>query len=265
MHNFYFYPKPRKINNMKKTLTSLSTGLLIAGAAQAATITQLLSGPTVNGNQVNGVVATTNVTDASGATFDIIFNLDSIGNGANDPVPRFNTATGSYAVDTSTDANNNHGNTIDGDDGEGLSFTNLAITNFNANGSGFTLADFTDLTFSSLAFGSSGNAQDGVNISFTDFPTHPTGLGGTTSVALLTADNQNLSGIASGTTYDLTALSTYTAPATDLFLRTDNQNTGNRWSVDSLTVTYTSPVPEPSSSALLLGGLGLLALQRRRK
>ena len=63
-----------------------------------------------------------------------------------------------------------HGNTFDGDQAEGLSFTNLAITNFMDNGSGFTEADFTDLTFSSISFLAVGNNQDGVNFSFTGFP-----------------------------------------------------------------------------------------------
>ena len=53
--------------------------------------------------------------------------------------------------------------------GEGLSFTGLAITNFQANGSGVTAADITDLQFNGLTVAAVANRFDNAAISYTGF------------------------------------------------------------------------------------------------
>ena len=160
---------------MKKLLSAFCIFLLTASSAQADLVTVTLDTPANGRVLLDDTVVTTGFTDASGATFDLLFTLNSISRDTatfSDPSLAGISGTGVYGVASSTDNGAGNFNTLDGDDGEGLSFTSLVIDNFQANGSGFTAADFTDLTFSSVSFTSTGNNQDGVNFSFGGFADH---------------------------------------------------------------------------------------------
>ncbi|MEP2775917.1 MAG: PEP-CTERM sorting domain-containing protein [Luteolibacter sp.] len=237
---------------MKKTLTTLSAGLLMAGAAHAATTALNLaaagnysaSGTTTTTETIStAVTVSTSVTIGTTGSFDIVYTLGSTG-GANS----FVNSTGSqYGVGSDTDISA-HYSTLEGSDAEGISFTGLTVTNFVAGDSGLTVGDITDLTFTTVSFNNVNNAQDGVNISFTSF-----GDAG--------AFNQNLSATGTPYTHDLTAQGNYSAPATSLFLENDNAFGSNRWAIEGLEVFYN--IPEPSSTALV--GLGFAGLLLRRK
>jgi hypothetical protein len=196
-------------------MTALA-GVLLAGTSQAVELDLDLALP-VAGNYSN---ATEIVSPQSfyGATFDLVYTIDSI---ASDPNP-FAHSTGSQ-IGVGSDADlTTHYPTIEGDDGEGLSFTGLSISNFVANDSGIELGDIAELRFSGLTVNNVGNAADGMAVSFTDF--------GTNSV------NFTLSNVSSTYTLDLTGLGNYTEPETDLFIKNDSANSSDRWAVVGLIV-----------------------------
>lgn len=223
---------------MKKTLYTLSAGLILAGAAQAATIQLNIAAAGTYLDTANTTVST--AASLGSATFDIEYTLGAGASGTN---PFVSSSGSAYGVGSDSDISA-HYNTLEGNDGEVITFSNLQFTNFQANGSGYTLADLSNLTFSSFTVGAASNANDGVNITF----------GGATT-------NQNLNSaniIANGS--DTFALS---GTGASLSLAVDSGQSNNRWSVTGLEVSYTA-VPEPSSTALLgLGGLALIL--RRRK
>ncbi|MGJ8674248.1 PEP-CTERM sorting domain-containing protein [Rubritalea sp.] len=224
---------------MKKTLYTLSAGLILAGAAQAATLQLDFAAAAQN---ADGTVVSTSASFL-GATFDVSYTLSSVANGAN---PFVGSTGAAYGVGSDTDISA-HYNTLEGNDGEAITFSNLTFTNFQANGSGFTIADFSDLTFSSFSIGAGGNNNDGANVTF----------GGSTT-------NQNLNSGNIGTgTFALTGFGSGSGDS--LTLAVDSGQSNNRWNVNGLEVSYTTAaVPEPSSTALLgLGGLALIL--RRRK
>ncbi|MGJ8652760.1 MAG: hypothetical protein ACSHX8_05765 [Opitutaceae bacterium] len=199
------------------------------------------------GNYTTTIVATS-VTDASGATFDISYTLGANAIGAN-PFARSNSTQIGVGSDTDISA---HYTTLEGNDGEGLSFTSLSVSNFVANGSGYVIGDI-ELNFQSLLFNNVANNQDGVNISFTSF-----GDAG--------AANQNLNAASTGGTpytLDLTALANYSATATGLYIENDNTSSSNRWAIEGLQANYV--IPEASSFALLAGLLGLTSVMLRRR
>lgn len=221
----------------------------MAGAAQAATLTIDLN------LAITDSTVTTNYS-IGGATFDLVYTLGSTSKaettsevwGTLSQIGVNWSGDVGGAFDGINDANG-HRNTIEGADSEGLSFTGLQLTNFVAGSSGLTMADFTDLTFSSITTNNGGNNGDFIATSFDSF-------GGNTV-------STNLKNLPATNTLDLTALSNYSAPATDLYA----QATGSaRWAVTGVAVTLESPinVPEPSSSALL-GLSGLALILRRRK
>ncbi len=232
---------------MKKLLGLLSIGLLLAvDTVQAGVILDL---PTM-GVEHHGETVVTTSQEYLGATFDIAYTLEAIAT-SNNP---FAYSNGSMmGVGSDGDAPT-HYTTIEGNDGEGLSFTSLSIINFNANGSGVEIGDITDLRFAALHLNNVGNTQDGITVSFTDYSVNsenytldPAGTGGING-----ADSYGL---------DLTALGNYDFSATGLYIETDNASSANRWGVTGLEVMYA--IPEPSTLGLIaVSGFGLLFLRR---
>ncbi len=227
---------------MKKSLSLLAIVALMAGAAQAAVIVDLdLPG---DGTNVNGTVVTTSVADASGATFDIQYTLGSISVSNN---PFVYVSGGEMGVGSDGDIAT-HLNTLEGDDGEGISFTSLSFANFSAGASGLTISDITNLTFTAVEVAWGHNANDGYDISFTGFATDIDNLGS------LTLNPEAI---------DLTALSSYGSPETALYMTPDNTASNNRWNITGLTVQYTV-IPEPATLGMVLAaGFGLLFYRRR--
>jgi hypothetical protein len=196
-------------------MTALA-GVLLAGTAQAVELNLDLSLPTA-GSYSN---ATEIVSPQSfyGATFDLVYTIDSIALGSNS----FAYSTGNELGVGSDSDLSTHYATLEGDDGEGLSFTGLSISNFVANSSGIELIDIANLRFSGLTMSDVGHSKDGIAVSFTDF--------GTNSV------NFTLSNVISPYTLDLTGLGNYTVPETDLFIKNDSGNSADRWDVVGLSV-----------------------------
>lgn len=232
---------------MTKIFTTLSAGLLMTGLSQALVVDLELA---ALGNYTNAsaTVVTTTVVIGTTGSFDISYTVGSMANGANP----FVRSTGSqYGVGSDTDITQHYA-TLEGNDGEGISFTSLSMDNFVEGDSGYVIGDFADLTLKSISFNNVANNQDGVNISFTSF-----GDAG--------AANQNLNATSTGGTpytLDLTALANFSEPETSVFLENDNTASSNRWAIEGIEIFYN--IPEPSSSAILLGGLGMLTLLRRR-
>lgn len=243
-------------NIMKKTLITLSAGLLMASATQAAiTLVDLDIAASGNYTNAEAQVVSTAVT-YDGATFNIDYTLGATANNT-DPATVVATSNGNvYGVFSDTDIPS-HATTLEGNDAEGISFLNLSISNFNANASSYVIGDFTNLRFRTFTAGADGNAQDGAFISFTSFA-DAIDAGGTRSQQTMNANG--------GTARDLTTKGNYSAAADDLFLIVDTAGSKNRFNIGGLAVSFDAPdiVPEPSSTALLgLGGLALI--MRRRK
>ena len=227
---------------MNKTcLATFTTCLIATGFSQGATVVPLdLPG---NGVHVSGTTFTTSQT-ASGATFDISYTLNAFATDVS--VAPFISSNGTIFGVGSVPDGNTAGQqlSVDGNDGEQLSVVGLSITNFNAGTSGLTESDIINLQFTDLSIFNGTANNDGITISYDSF-------GGTTESvtqpsAISLADDLELEG-----------------PSTALFLEPDNAASNNRWSVNGLTVSY-DVIPEPSSSAMLLGSCALLMLLRRR-
>lgn len=212
---------------MKKQVRfTLGVFLLMAGVAQAVVVDLDLPAA---GDYSSPTVVTTS-TSFNSATFDIVYTIGANATGANP----FAHSTGTQIGVGSNADISNHYSTLEGNDGEGLSFTSLSIASFNANGSGLTLSDFDDLTFSGLTLNNVGNNQDGVDISFTGYGVGPANLG--------------LSGVPTGVpnTFDLTGLSNFGSPETNLYIEPDNTASSNRWAVVGLQVEHSlEPVQPP--------------------
>jgi hypothetical protein len=199
---------------------AVSAILFTAGAAQAALVALDLP---AGGNYPSATVILTSQS-YKGATFDIAYTISSVATGEN----AFVSSSGSQiGVGSATDPENHYG-TLEGNDGEGLSFTGLSIVNFNANGSGLVIDDITDLKFARLTVNNVMNQQDGIEISFTDIETEP--------------EQYNLNHITDSIhTIDLTGLANYGDSATDLYIKPDNISGANRWAVTGIEVEYTVP------------------------
>jgi hypothetical protein len=229
---------------MKKILYALGVSLFVAGAAQATVVSLNLA---ASGDNVIGTVVTTSVTDDSGATFDIQYTLGAEAAGTGTAyVGSTGTQMGVGNTSGGTDT------TIDGDESNVISFTNLSIVNFVANDSGYVLADFEGLTFTGVVYGNASHTYDGAYISFDNY---------------VTQDQQALNGDAAiyEDAVSLTGLSNYSGTETDLYIMNDNARGTNRFSINGLEVSYTV-IPEPATIGMLgLGAVALLAFRRRIK
>ena len=225
---------------MIKSLPPLIACLLLAVnslTTYADTFTTDLALP-ANGNYAAGSVPVVSTAQSfGGATFNIVYTLSAV---SNDTGAVVGVSGSNVGVGSDNDINPNHFTTLEGDGsagangstggGEGLSFTGLSIANFQANGSGLTVADITNLQFSNLTVGAVSNRFDGIDISTTGF--------GASDVA-----NQGLGDNISTTSFDipLTTLANFNAPATDLYLEPDNASSSNRWFVGGVSVTFDIP------------------------
>jgi hypothetical protein len=225
---------------MKKILYALAFSLLATGAAQAEVLSTNLS-IAVTGTYSDATTVTTSLSYGT-ATFDVVYTLGAKSGGSNTFASSF---SGLLGVGSDGDA---HVTTLDGDADDGLSFTGLSIVNFVANDSGLVEGDITGLTFVSFDVASTSHAQDGANVSLTGFAT---------DVA-----NVNLSLVGSEDTIDLTALSNYSAVATNLYVGVDNISDRNRWSLTGLAVEY-SVIPKPATMGMV--GLGAILTLLIRK
>ena len=258
---------------MKKLLCAICIGLLSAGAAHADVVLNIPA----NDNYAMPTTVITNVTSAEGATFDVSYTLSATSNDTGAVVGVIGQMIG---VGSDNDINPNHFNTLEGTGavvpnpdfdpdnpdsgpanfnlgGEGLSFTNLTISNFMDNGSGIVESDITNLQFDDVTFGAVTNGNDGVNISYTDFGVDTT--------------NQNLNSASTGAmnpfTLELPA-PTDGSLIDGVFLTTDTGQASNRWNISGLQVSFDSPasvVPEPTTFSLLgFGAIALFAQRRKR-
>ncbi|MEJ6643043.1 MAG: PEP-CTERM sorting domain-containing protein [Akkermansiaceae bacterium] len=240
---------------MKKISLALLVSSIIAPVASGVTTSLDLPG---DGNYVSTTVLTSQT--LNGATFDISYTVSAVSNDTNPVVGVISQLLG---VGSDNDVNPQHYNTLEGDGsagangstagGEGLAFTDLLVTNFQANGSGLTIANIQSLKFEVLTVGSVNNNQDGISISFINY-------GDTTQNVNLDAGSTGATG-ATPFSIDLTALSNYSPTSDSLYIQPDNGRSTNRWNVSGISVSY---VPEPSSSALLGLGFAGLLLRRRR-
>lgn len=210
---------------MKKHLYILAMVAFLAGVVQADTVVTNLN-IAAAGSYYPGTVVLTSQS-YNGATFDIAYTLEAAGSGTNPYIYSDGSAMG---VGSDSDAQDT---TMDGDTGDGMSFTGLSITNFNANGSGVEIGDITDLRFTVLSLIYVGNARDGITVSFTDY---------STSSVNYALDSTGTGGISGDTPYplDLTALANYDATATGLYIENDSANGSDRWSVNGIGVSYSA-------------------------
>ncbi|MDF7806358.1 Ig-like domain-containing protein [Pontiellaceae bacterium B12219] len=197
------------------------TGGLLAGTAQAVVIEGNLN-LAPEGNYTNATVVSTPFT-YNGATFDVNYTLGSIATGSNSFVNSSGAVMGvGFADDLPT-----HYSTLEGNDGEGMSFAALSISNFNANGSGLALEDFSDLQFVNFSVGASGHNPDGVTMSFTSFTDDTFSM--------------SLTGLGLSYTVDLTDKPNYPVfpnLATNLFIKPSSAGASNRWNVEGIGVSY---------------------------
>ena len=212
--------------------------LLAANApASAETFTTDLALP-ANGNyEADSFPRVSTSQSFDGATFEIVYTLSAV---SNDTGASVGVSGDNVGVGSDNDINPNHFTTIEGNGsagangsnagGEGLSFTDLAIANFQANGSGLTVADITNLQFNTLTVGAVTHRFDGIHISTTGFDD-------------ATPSNQGLGDQISISPFEipLTTLANFSAPATNLFLEPDNTASNNRWSVNGVSVTFEIP------------------------
>ncbi|WP_372795839.1 Ig-like domain-containing protein [Pontiella sp.] len=209
---------------MKKRWLGIMTalaGVLLAGTTQAAlveTSINLASAGTYSNASAHVI---TTAMEYNGATFDINYTLGST-SVSNNP---FVQSNGSQMGVGSDGDISNHYLTLEGNDGEGMSFTGLSISNFVANSSGLVLDDLSDLGFISFITFASGNANDGAFVSFTGFTNDTVEV--------------NLSG--SNPTNDLTGLANYPVlpdVASNLYIKVDNGASNNRWAISGIGVSF---------------------------
>jgi hypothetical protein len=239
------YIHVQKENKMKKILCALGVSLFVAGAAQATVITTNL-GVLADGVYASGTVVT-NSQSYEGATFDIVYTISATSAGADTFVSSTGTQMGvGDAVQIDGDGRDT---TLDGGNDEFMSFTSLSIVNFNAGTSGLEQTDFTGLTFIGLSVNNAANSRDRIDVSFDNYATD--------------AELVNLSAVTAEYTIDLTGLTAYSAPETDLYITPDYAWTTDRVGITGLTVEY-SVIPEPATIGML--GLGaILTLMIRKK
>ena len=239
---------------MKKILCAIFVGLLAVSTVQAQqTITLDLpvggrDAADVPITHADGSVFTTSVTDGGGATYDIEYTLNAFATDETvvDAFIKTNGTGTFFGVGSAPDgANTAQQESVDGADGERLSITNLSITNFVAGSDGLVAGDLS-VAFNTLTIANGPSTQDGLFISFTDFGVNDEQVNRPGRVL---ADGT----IPQPAEIDLTALPTYDAAATTIFLAPDNIAGTNRWSVAAITVEITGG----TTTAVLRGDVNM--------
>ena len=206
-----------------KTQTSLliacTSALGLTATAPAAVVELDLPAGVVGEAVVydSGTVFTTSVTDPSGATFDIVYTLVASAT-AEDPAARIQSEGESFGVLSASETDESHGGTFDGDDGEGVSVTDLAITNFEPGSSGLT-ADSFSVSFSTLTVNLGANKPDGLNVSF---------------VKLGDEGGTNFRRPGDDVALDLTEVKDFDAAATEMFIQVDSGQGNNRTAIGGI-------------------------------
>ena len=227
--------------------------------ANAETVTVALDLP-ADGNYTPADFPTVSTqVNVNGATFEIEYTLSAV---SNDTGVVVGVAAGQVGVGSDNDINPNHFNTLEGNgavvpqldangdpvldeegnvvmvglSGEGLSFTGLAITNFQANGSGVTAADITDLQLNGLTVTAVANRFDNAAISFLLF-----GFSADSEdIVRQTLSNNVEIGTGGLNPFEipLKTQAVFDPLATDLFTQPDTGAPANRWAVSGLSVTF---------------------------
>lgn len=234
---------------MREVFFAMCVCVFAAGAARAEVVS--LSLPE-SGTHLSGAIFTTSgVVLSNGATIDIQYSLNAF---ATDEitVDAFIGSDGLYfGVGSAADGTSGgQQQSVDGDDGEQLSISDLSITNFNAGASGLVEGDLS-ISFETVTILNGNHAPDGIDFSFV-------GFGDT--VANVTSPGN----VSTPATIDLTSLSNFSPLSSELYLQPDNAAANNRWSVSGIGVSVTAvAVPEPSSLCLM--GLSSVVLLVRRR
>jgi hypothetical protein len=206
------------------------------------------------GNVMNGTVVTHSNLNYKGATFDLSYTINAIGSeGANAYVEMDeDLETLSIGVHSGVNLKVNLFSTLEGDAGEGLSFTNLKVTNFAENGSGLSLNDIEEnLFFSEISLSSVGNGRDRIGISSTGFYEDIEDL----------SINEKVTQGESQYTISLLDLAGFDTDQKSLYLSANNGWGTNRWKLSSVKVD----IPETGSVAFVVGLMGLTGGVMRRR
>ena len=234
---------------MRTILYAICVSLLAVSAVQAQQ-TLILDLPPGGPDPIaDGSTFTTSVTDGGGATYDIEYTLNAFATDETvvDAFIKVNGAGTFFGVGSAPDgANTAQQESVDGGDGESLSITNLAITNFVAGSDGLVASDLS-IAYNSITIANGPSTQDGLFFSFT-------GFGVDTEQVNRPGRVLDDGTIPQPAEVDLTAFPSYDPAATSVFLAPDNIAGTNRWSVAAISVNVTGGTAAPD---VLLGDVDL--------
>lgn len=234
---------------MSRLFYALLACLMLNGSVDGATVSVLNIDPNTNPRN-DGFTSTA---DAAGNVFTLTGTADFDGGGVNDTLVFALTRT-TYTTGTISAGNvtvgtvNNGGNTNNWyssfEDGETVQFdvSNITYTSGEADGTTAVFAGFTNFTRTDFAAG----AGNGVDI---DYLVHTGPIGSTT-----------VTSSAGTTAVDLTSAGT----SSTVFVTAEAGSDSIRIRDLDLQFETVTAVPEPTSFAILLGGLGMLTMRRRR-
>ena len=190
------------------------------------------------------------MTDGGGATYDIEYTLNAFAADETtvDAFIKTNGLQTLFGVGSGIDgANTGQQESIDGNDGERLSITNLSITNFVAGSDGLVASDLS-IAFETITIANGTALRDRANFSYADFDVD------VTQVIRPGFIDPDTGVAAEPALVDLTARANYDSAATSLFVAPSSASAQNRFSISEITVQVTGGTP---STAVLLGDVDL--------